>query len=176
MVSARSAIRTQANQQGTPAQTLDVLNNFLYDDLNNANHFITLFYLQYDMARQTLSYANAGHPMPLLYSRADNKCRQLDADGLIIGIRKNIRFEEKNVELAPGDCLLMYTDGLTEAENPRGEFFGTERLINVFSQVAEQKPQVIIEEIIRHLKQFYQTESFNDDVTLMVFQQRPTNR
>ena len=169
MVAARSAIRTQANWLGTPAQTLDVLNNFLYEDLNNADYFLTMFYLQYSMVTHTLSYANAGHPMPLLYSRANYECRQLDTDGLIIGIRKNVSFEEKKARLAPGDCLLLYTDGLTEAENPQGEFFGTERLMEVFSKFARQKPEVIIEEIVQHLKQFCQTESFKDDVTMMVF-------
>ncbi|MGR9117387.1 MAG: PAS domain S-box protein, partial [Gammaproteobacteria bacterium] len=169
MVAARSAIRTQANWLGTPAQTLDVLNNFLYEDLNNANHFLTMFYLQYYTVTQTLSYASAGHPMPLLYSRAKIECRQLDADGLIIGIRENITFEEKKVQLTQGDCLLLYTDGLTEAESPEGEFFGTERLSEVFFQFAEQKPEVIIAEIVKYLKQFCQTESFKDDVTMLVF-------
>ena len=169
MVAARSGIRTQANWLGTPAQTLDVLNNFLYDDLNNANHFLTMFYLQYYTVTQTLSYANAGHPMALLYSRAELDCRQLDTDGLIIGIRENVTFEEKKVQLVSGDCLLLYTDGLTESESPGGEFFGTERLMEVFTQFAGQKPEIIIAEILRHLKQFCQTESFKDDVTMLVF-------
>ena len=169
MVAARSAIRTQANWQETPAKTLDVLNSFLFEDLNNANHFLTMFYLQYNTITQILSYANAGHPKPLLYSsHAKIECRQLDTDGLIIGIRKNVIFEEKKVQLRADDCLLLYTDGLTEAENPQGEFFGMGRLTKVFSQCAGQKPEVIIEEIIQHLKQFCQTESFKDDVTMMV--------
>ncbi|MGR9044073.1 MAG: PAS domain S-box protein [Gammaproteobacteria bacterium] len=172
MVATRSAIRTQANWLGTPSQTLNVLNNFLYQDLNNANYFLTMFYLQYSTATQTLYYSNAGHPMPLLYSRAKINCRQLDADGLIIGIRQNVTFEAKKFQMTEGDCLLLYTDGLTEAESPKGEFFGVERLMEVFHQYAEQKPEVIIAEIVHQLKQFCQTETFNDDVTMLVFKLR----
>lgn len=168
MVEARSAIRTQANWLGTPAQTLDILNNFLYEDLNNADYFLTMFYLQYSLITQTLSYANAGHPMPLLYSQSKFECRQLDADGLIIGVRKNVSFEENKIQLISGDCLLLYTDGLIEAENPEGEFFGTERLMELFSRLAKQKPATIIEEIIHRLKQFCRTESFKDDITMVV--------
>ncbi|MGR9052982.1 MAG: SpoIIE family protein phosphatase, partial [Gammaproteobacteria bacterium] len=169
MVEARSAIRTQASRLGTPAQTLDVLNNFLYDDLNNANHFITMFYLQFAVAEKTLHFANAGHPMPLLYRRNTYACDCLDADGLILGIRENVEFEEKIVQLASGDSLLLYTDGLTEAENPEGEFFGRERLMQVFSKYADQKPNVVIAETVRHLKAFRRTETFDDDITLLVF-------
>lgn len=169
MVAARSAIRAQAKLLVPPAQTLAVLNNFLYEDLNNSDYFITSFYLQYDTINHVLHYANAGHPPPLLYKRTKLECEQLDADGLIIGVRQDVKFEEKKVTLAQGDCLLLYTDGLTEAENQDGEFFGTERLNQIFTKFADQKPEMIIEQIINHLKAFCNTETFNDDVTLMVF-------
>lgn len=172
MVETRSAIRTQANWLGTPAQIVEVLNKFLFQDLNNANHFLTLFYLQYNPDTKTLSYTNAGHPMPLLYCPATNECHTLDADGLIIGIQENVTFEAKEVRVSPGDCLLLYTDGLTEAESPQGDFFGTERLQRVFSEIAQREPNGIIEEIVRQLKRFCQTETFNDDVTMVVFKLR----
>jgi len=122
MVETRSAIRTQANRLGTPSETLGVLNNFLFEDLDNADYFITLFYLQYDITSQQLSFANAGHPPPLLLSPFQRECRQLDADGMILGVRKDIIFEEKTTTISNGDLILLYTDGLTEAENPDGDF------------------------------------------------------
>ncbi|MDD5461547.1 MAG: PAS domain S-box protein [Methylococcales bacterium] len=169
MVETRSAIRTQANRLGTPSETLSVLNNFLFEDLDNAEYFITLFYLQYDTCTQQLSFANAGHPPPLLLKASQNECHHLDAEGMILGIRKNIVFEQKTTILAKGDLILLYTDGLTEAESPDGEFFGIERASNILIQYAQQSPESIIDALLEHLKQFCQRNSFNDDITLMVF-------
>jgi PAS domain S-box-containing protein len=169
MVETRSAIRTQANGLGTPAETLNVLNNFLFEDLDKADYFITLFYLQYDITNHQLSFANAGHPPPLLLSPFQDECRQLDAEGLILGINKKVIFEEKTTTLFKGDLILLYTDGITEAENANGEFFGIERVSDIFIQHSQQTPQKIIDALLEQLKQFRQNESFNDDITLMVF-------
>ncbi|TAN69610.1 MAG: PAS domain S-box protein [Methylobacter sp.] len=169
MVETRSAIRTQANGLGTPAETLTLLNNFLFEDLDKSDYFITLFYLQYNISKQRLRFANAGHPPPLLLSPCQSECRQLDADGLILGVNKNVVFEEKTVTLSQGDLILLYTDGLTEAENANGEFFGLKRVSDILVQHAQQSPQTIINVLLEQLKLFCCTESFNDDITLMVF-------
>ena len=169
MVETRSAIHTQASRLGTPAETLGVLNQFLFEDLDNADYFITLFCLQYDIATRQLSFANAGHPPPLLLSPFQSNCRQLDADGMILGVRKQIVFEEKTTTLTDGDLILLYTDGLTEAENPDGEFFGLERVSAVFIKNARRSPQTIIAALLTELKHFCLRDTFNDDITLMVF-------
>ncbi|EGW22110.1 PAS domain S-box protein [Methylobacter tundripaludum] len=169
MVETRSAIRTQANGSGTPAETLKVLNNFLFEDLDRSDYFITLFYLQYNITNHQLSFANAGHPPPLLLSLFQSECRELDADGLILGVNKNVVFEEKTTTLSQGDLILLYTDGLTEAENADGEFFGLKRVNDILVQHALKSPQAIIEALLEQLKQFCRSESFNDDITLMIF-------
>ena len=169
MVETRSAIRTQASGSATPAETLKVLNNFLFEDLDRSDYFITLFYLQYNITNHQLSFANAGHPPPLLLSPFQTECRQLDADGLILGVNKKVIFEQKTTTLAPGDLILLYTDGLTEAENPHGEFFGLDRVSDILVQHAQHPPQTIIEVLLEQLKQFCHSESFNDDITLMIF-------
>lgn len=169
MVETRSAIRAQVHQMGTPSETLSLLNNFLYHDLNNSDFFITLFYLQYDIATQKLSFANAGHPPPLWFNTCSNKCSQLDAEGLILGVHENVVFEEKVIGLDEGDLILLYTDGLTEAENSKGEFFGAERVHDLLMAYAQQSPKQIIAALLSQLKEFCQSEKFNDDITLMVF-------
>jgi PAS domain S-box-containing protein len=169
MVETRSAIRSQVSSLGTPSEILSVLNNFLFEDLDNADYFISLFYLQYDIITQQLSFANAGHPPPLLLSSLQTECRQLDTEGMILGVRKNIFFEEKTTSLSKGDLILLYTDGLTEAENPDGEFFGIERVCELLIHYAKHSPEKIIEALLMHLKHFCQSESFNDDITLMIF-------
>lgn len=172
MVETRSALRVQTNPATTPAKTVAALNDFLFEDLDHADYFITLFYMQIDLARQQLIYANAGHPPPLLFNRLRKQFTELDADGLIVGIRQDVQFEEKTVRLAEGDVILFYTDGLLEAENPDLEFFGLERIKTIFLEHALENPQVIIDAIFSALRQFCQTASFNDDVTLMVFKWR----
>jgi PAS domain S-box-containing protein len=169
MVETRSAIRTQAISSAMPAEILTVLNNFLFEDLDNTDYFITLFYLQYNLINHQLSFANAGHPPPLLLSRFQTECRQLDADGLILGVNKDVYFEEKTVNLSQGDLILLYTDGLTEAENVNGEFFSLQRVCDILVQHSQHPPQAIIEALLEQLKQFCQSSSFNDDITLMVF-------
>jgi PAS domain S-box-containing protein len=169
MVETRSALRTQSNWLRTPGSTLEVLNNQLFEDLNNADYFISMFYLQYQPQNKLLLYANAGHPPPLLLGANSSQCRQLDADGLIIGVRQQVIFEEKKLTLCSGDTLLMYTDGLLEAENPAGEFFGLERLCQAFHDAVHLSPNRIIESIVQKLKQFCEKETFEDDITLLLF-------
>lgn len=169
MVETRSAIRTQASGSATPAETLKALNSFLFEDLDRSDYFITLFYLQYDIAFQQLSFANAGHPPALLLRSSQSECRQLDAEGLILGVNKNVIFEERNVTLSQGDLILLYTDGLTEAENPHGEFFGLKRVNDILVQHAQQSPQAIIELLLEQLERFCCRESFSDDITLLIF-------
>ncbi len=171
MVETRSALRTQSNWLGTPASTLEVLNNQLFEDLNNADYFISMFYLQYQPQNKQLLYANAGHPPPLLLSVNSPQCRQLDADGMIIGVRKQVSFEEKKLTLCSGDTLLLYTDGLLEAESPDGEFFGQQRLSQAFQDAVHLSPNRIIEAIVQQLKQFCEKETFKDDITLLLFKQ-----
>ncbi|MDD5272222.1 MAG: SpoIIE family protein phosphatase [Methylovulum sp.] len=169
MVEARSVIRAQAKHSGRPAAILGLLNQFLFDDLNQADYFITAFYLRYDIATQQLSYANAGHSPPLLLRAGAKECERLDADGMILGVRKAITFAEKSCKLGKDDVLLLYTDGLTEADNAHGEFFGLERAGEVLLQHAGQSPQAILTALLEALKAFCHRDCFSDDITLLLF-------
>ena len=169
MVETRSVLRAQTYLSATPTETLGALNNFLFNDLDQSDYFITLFYMQVDLAKRRARFANAGHPPPLFLSGQQRTFTELDADGLILGVRKNVVFEEKTVALAQGDLILFYTDGLIEAENNQQQFFGLERVKAVFLQNAEEPPQRIIEALFAALQQFCQRAFFEDDITIMVF-------
>ncbi len=172
MVETRSAIRAQTNADATPSETLTLLNKFLFEDLDKSDYFITLFYLQADIKNKQLRFANAGHPPPLLFNREKQEFLELDAEGLILGVKKNVAFEEKNLPLNKNDLIVFYTDGITEAENPNGEFFGLERTKAIIRQNAQETPKVIIDSLFSELKQFRQKTTFEDDITLMVFSSR----
>lgn len=169
MVETRSAIRIQNQPTVTPGETMSALNNFLFNDLDKADYFITLFYMQVDVAGQHLRYTNAGHPPPLLFNHLSGELTELDADGLILGIRANVVFEEKLIKLRAGDVILFYTDGLLEAENPDQEFFQLERIKTIFRETAHDSPQAIIQAIFTGLQAFCERSSFEDDISLMVF-------
>lgn len=169
MVETRSAIRSNADDGETPAAKLAQLNRFLFEDLDRADFFITLFYLQYDRRGQTARYANAGHSPPLLYQSRKRACVQLDADGLIVGVNRQVDFEEKSQPIESGDVILLYTDGLIEAEDGRGEFFGIERVESLLLAHCRDEPSALIDVLLENLRQFCRTDAFRDDVTLMVF-------
>ena len=172
MVETRSVLRVQANPNHGPAAVVGALNNFLFDDLNHADYFITLFYAQIDLAKGCLRYANAGHPPPMLFNAKCGEFVDLDADGLIVGIRKYVSYEERVLDLSDGDVVLFYTDGLLESENAAHEFFGLERAKAVLRENAGQEPQRIIDSLFDALRKFCQAERFNDDISLMVFKWR----
>jgi sigma-B regulation protein RsbU (phosphoserine phosphatase) len=161
-------LREKAGLANGAAATLTVLNDLLFEDLNRAESFISMFYVKCHAASRMLSYANAGHNRPLLLRRGESACMELDADGLILGVQKDVAFEEKKVPFENGDVLLLYTDGITEAQDKRGEFFGAERLCDVFAAHAQSPPRVIIDAVIKALEAFCQSRSFNDDISLVV--------
>ncbi|HTY20661.1 MAG TPA: SpoIIE family protein phosphatase, partial [Geobacteraceae bacterium] len=131
MVEARSFLRAKVHSTGSAGKMLATLNELLYEDLTKAELFISMFYVKYNVEKRLLTFANAGHNHPFLYSSKERSCTELDADGLILGVRREVTFEEKSIQLQRGDILLLYTDGITEASNPAGDFFGTERLCSI---------------------------------------------
>lgn len=167
MVEIRSALKTQLRSKLTAASTLAVLNDALYEDLSGADHFITMFYLQYHTVTGEVNYASAGHNPPLLLRCGESSCTKLDADGMVLGVKKEVVFEEKRITLEKGDLIFLYTDGITEAENKEGEFFGTERLCKVLATHAHLAPQGLIKVIIKKLQDFCDSDTFQDDVTMV---------
>jgi sigma-B regulation protein RsbU (phosphoserine phosphatase) len=95
---------------------------------------------------------------------------ELDAEGMVLGINKAVLFEEKCVQLQAGDRVLLYTDGITEAQNPAGEFFGADRLCEVFFAQRGEPPEAAIGQILAALRAFSASQSFNDDVSMAVLQ------
>jgi phosphoserine phosphatase RsbU/P len=161
-------IKNKSSLNNSAANILHVLNNLLYEDLNRAELFITMFYLKYDMTTGQLKYANAGHNRALLLRHGENTCEQLDAEGLILGINKDVAFEEKTVDLHKGDLVLLYTDGITEAQNGQGEFFGPARLCGLFASHGGRPAQSIIDHILKDLKAFCRSSTFSDDISMVV--------
>jgi serine phosphatase RsbU (regulator of sigma subunit) len=147
---------------------LSALNDCLYDDLTRSELFITMFYLNFDSDRKRLSFSNAGHNPPVVWRSNSQTCEWLDAEGLILGVKRDVHFEEKQVQLRTGDILVLYTDGITEAANPDELLFGESRLCALLEEFHALSPQQIVENVLEQVRCFTGTQSLVDDVSLVV--------
>lgn len=127
--------------------------------------YVTAFLLEYNFNNNTLLFQNAGHNPPLLYKKSLNKIFHLRAKGLPIGLFENSKYEVKSIKLNPGDSLLLYTDGITECFNNKGQIFGEKRLNKLFKEIAQLPSKKAISAIFQSLKIFRKNKEQSDDIT-----------
>lgn len=151
-----------------PAEMLRALNELLYEDLSGAELFITMFYVRYDPLTGRLRYANAGHNPGIWLVSAAQQCETLDAEGLILGVRRDVVFEEKTLQMAPGDQVLLYTDGVTEACNEAGEFFDLDGLKAALLRHRDAAPEPTIKALAEEVRKFRNGGTLSDDVSMVV--------
>ncbi len=177
MAETRTFIHARATDIGRVNSIMQELNEFFYADLTRAELFITMFYAAYQQAGRRLTYSSAGHNRPLLLRRGRGTCERLDAEGLILGIKRQVVFEEQATSLEVGDVLLLYTDGVTEAAHPEtGQFFGEERLCTLLEDIHQLPAQAIVDEILRQVRTFTGVHNFQDDVSLVVLKIKEEGR
>jgi phosphoserine phosphatase RsbU/P len=160
---------TNPGQAQPPAQVLEYLNHHLASLYTNQNgNFITAFYGVYNPVDRTLTYACAGHNPPRLKRCQDGTLLGLDhAGGLPLGITLEIVYDEAVQQLQPGDQIVFYTDGITEASNPDGKLFGTDRLDHVLENCSLQA-SALLESVLRSVEEFANGHPADDDRTLIV--------
>jgi phosphoserine phosphatase RsbU/P len=171
MTMTRGMLRAEVLNGHSPAKILQHLNQVMYADLENSNRFVTLFYSEYDPKTRILSYSNAAHNPPLLWQAATDKVGRLDTLGMLIGLDSNTAYQDAQVQLAPGDLIIYYTDGFTEAANPAGEQFDEENLLKAFRWAALRftDPQQILTYLFNCVQEFVGVGNPNtDDMTLVV--------
>jgi serine phosphatase RsbU (regulator of sigma subunit) len=176
MAETRTMIRSRRDHLNSPRDILCELNQFFYEDLTRAELFVTLFYLQYQPGTRQITYASAGHSPTLLWQTKSNTCLRLDPEGLIIGVKEDYPYEQESLKLEVGDVLLLYTDGVIEAENDKSELFGESRLVQLLSEKNQLPPQALINHIVEQVQLFSGHHSFLDDVSLIVMQVKQLDR
>lgn len=163
----QAALRTQAATVSAPAAILRAINTLLYRS-TAIHQFATFFLARVDGDRLRLSFSNAGHNWPVLL-RPGGERQHLERGGLILGIVEGTEFEEDQVTLAPGDVVVLYTDGVTEATNGSGEQFGEERVCEVVGSLPRGLPaRAVAERVLGALHEFLDGAEPQDDVTLLV--------
>ncbi len=171
MTMLRGMLRAEVLNGHSPDRILQHLNHVMYTDLENSNRFVTLFYSDYDPQTGILSYSNAAHHPPLLWRAATNTVRRLDTLGMLIGLDANTQYQSARVKLQPGDTVIYYTDGLTDAAAPTGSRFDEDNLVIEFKQACQRysDPQAILDYLFNRVQQFIGNNHHNqDDITLIV--------
>jgi sigma-B regulation protein RsbU (phosphoserine phosphatase) len=130
--------------------------------------FVTLFYGVLDAGRGRLVYVNAGHNPPLLFRAASETFTELPATGIAVGVDVDAAYRADEAELGPGDLLVLYTDGITEAENPAGEMFGEERLRGAVVGARGLPAGGVLDSVIGTVRAFAGDAPQADDITLMI--------
>jgi phosphoserine phosphatase RsbU/P len=180
MASLQASLRAEAMRAGNEiAALMSRVNQALYE-ASSADRYATFFYAQFDPESRRLTYVNGGHCAPLLF-RADTsggtagverlgskKIERLDEGGPVIGLIPDCAYQQAELTLAWGDCLVIFTDGVSEAMNPALEEWGEERLIATVVAAQGCEASEIIMRIMQAADQFAAGAPQHDDMTLIV--------
>jgi phosphoserine phosphatase RsbU/P len=166
MSSLHAAVHAHSDTHDSLAKMIGAVNRYLVDS-TPANRFVTLFYAELDPKEGSLAFLNAGHNPPLIV-HAGGTMEQLAAGGLPLGIMANADFREGKTRLHPGDVLVIYSDGVSEAVNPKGEEFGPTRLYEVVARNLDASAAGIRDRIESALTKFCQGTPAADDITLVI--------
>jgi predicted ester cyclase len=158
-------LRLAAQNYSSPGQMLRRVNEALFPYIPS-NMFVTCFYAILDPERGSLSYANAGHDIPYLRRRGGD-CEELRARGMPLGLMPGMDYEQNEIVLDAGEEALLYSDGLVEAHDPKGEMFGFPRLQQLLAGHGDEKESLedaLLEELSSFVGQGWEQE---DDITLV---------
>lgn len=161
------ALKSYALIDRDPHRVLHRLNRFLAME-TPLEKFITMFYGVLDIKLREFHFSNAGHLPPILYKSSVQRCRLLHTSGMILGVDPEACYSKKKIVVRPGDILVFYTDGVTEARNPEGKIFSIERLQEVIKANAEYSPQIIANRIHGAVQKFTRQQHLIDDFTLLL--------
>ncbi|MEX2162415.1 MAG: SpoIIE family protein phosphatase [Anaerolineales bacterium] len=170
MAFCRTLVRTFCMDGRPPAEAIQRVNDLILAD-SFSEWFVTLFYGLLDPKQATLTYVNAGHPRPLLLRPGKKRIARLRADGIALGVVHGIRLEQKVVELGPGDLVLFYTDGMSEAMDSSGRLFEERRIQAALKKLIHEDPSVILNTIQEEIAAFSGGVP-NDDLTAILLKRK----
>lgn len=147
-----------------PADCLRMLNQQLTKETNT--RYVSLFCACIYPRQKTLRYASAGHEPPVFWDAKKKECQLLSADGLLLGALEDSTYEEKMMQYSPESVMVLYTDGITEARNAQGEFFGTERIVDSVEKNASATPQKLVDTLYNRVRKFARDQT-SDDLSLL---------
>lgn len=171
MSNLQATFRSQAWSDPGSTSCMAEINRMLYRS-TEPNKFSTFFYGVLDTASGEISYANGGHEAPLLFRSEDDEPERLDPTGLLLGVMEETGYESGSVRLRPGDLLVLYSDGVTEAMNAGEEAFGREGLVEVVKKHRGAPAERITEAVLEAISNYAGEAGQSDDITLMLIEKR----
>jgi serine phosphatase RsbU (regulator of sigma subunit)/anti-sigma regulatory factor (Ser/Thr protein kinase) len=169
---ARTLFRAETEHDDSPGIILSNINRSLHPDLEQAEMFITFLSARLDVTSGRLTYANAGHT-EALWCQGHHACARLSSTGLPVGIFADTVVEEEMINLRPGDSLVFYSDGVTEAANSENDLFGIERLTDLLIEHSRASAPALRDAIVQAVESFRSGSPRSDDLTLVVLKARP---
>lgn len=141
---------------------------------NSQDMFVSLFFGIYDIRDGSLSFCLAGHPPPIIIRAADRTCHlcKTDSPDLVTGLMEDISYQSHSARLEPGDTLFLYTDGISEAADNDGNFFGEDGMIRTLEQCHGQDAEKMANAILAAVDKFTNGAEPNDDRTILVLQRK----
>ncbi len=166
MAVAYAGFKSLFNGIDPPATIVAKLNKLLYD-VTATGYYVTFFFAELNCAKGELTYCNAGHNPPMIV-RANGEVVELREGGIVLGFMGDRTFNQATVAFQPGDLLVCYTDGVTEAMNQNDEEYGEERFVELLRNVADQPLKQIKSAVLESIENFTGSKEFADDVTLLL--------
>jgi len=170
MAICRSTIRAQAfDQKRTPSEILRISNDLIIRDSDSAM-FVTSWFLSYDRGGRVLTYSNAGHNPPIIIRAADGSMERLCTKGKPLGVLEGETYTDNQISISQGDTLILFTDGIVEANNANNDEFGEERFVETLQGAPSATPKEIADRITRAVSEFAGDAPQFDDMTLFIIQ------
>ncbi len=168
MSMAKVLLKTFSTDQPSPQKTLERINSTFISEIKTDN-FVTIFYAVLDTKSQKITFTSAGHCPILFLDKENQTCQTVKADGLFMGVFPDMMLSEKNRSYKKGNNrILLYTDGIAEAQNRDGIMYGIERLSKISLDTLGHPPIEAVDAILEDQKRFCGTVKPEDDITLLV--------
>jgi sigma-B regulation protein RsbU (phosphoserine phosphatase) len=167
MATFQASLKTLSTAQVALPELASNMNRYACTNSQGGLRFTTAFLAEYDPVRRSMDYINAGHNTPIL-RRTNGQVERLDVGGLPFGIQPEVKYDFATVTLAPGDWLIIFTDGLVEAENVRQDEFGETRLLAAIEAGRSLEPDEMLKKLMAEVDLFVGNTPQHDDVTCML--------
>jgi phosphoserine phosphatase RsbU/P len=167
MATFQASLKTLSTAEVALPELVGNMNKYACSNSQGGLRFTTAFLAEYDTLRRVLTYINAGHNNPIL-RRASGSIERLGVGGLPLGILASAKYDSASVTLAPGDWLIIFTDGLVEAENARQEEYEESRVISLIGANAAATPKEMLDRLMASLDLFVGSTPQHDDVTCLL--------
>ncbi|MFZ0759949.1 MAG: PP2C family protein-serine/threonine phosphatase, partial [Candidatus Sulfotelmatobacter sp.] len=167
MATFQASLKTLSTVQVSLDELVANMNKYACSNSQGGLRFTTAFLAEYDPARRNFDYINAGHNAPIL-RRGNGAIERLEVGGLPLGIQPEAKYQSASATLAPGDWLIIFTDGLVEAENASQEEYGEARLLSAVGAAATTAPGEMLKRLMAELDLFVGSTPQHDDITCLL--------